>query len=217
MGAPNLRRAVAVKRGMLMKKSAAVDHPVHELIRERWSPRAFANTPVPPDVLRSLFEAARWAPSSNNEQPWAFIVGTQDDLETHEKLLSTLHELNQVWAKHAPVLGIAVSELAFAKTGRPNRNAFYDTGAAMAHLTTEATARGLFVHQMAGFDPKKASELFAIPASWEPIAAFVIGHVGDPQSLPDKLRERELGDRTRKPLSDFVMSEKWGHVAPFIK
>jgi len=200
-----------------MKKPAAVDHPVHQLIRERWSPRAFANEPVPPEVLRSLFEAARWAPSSNNEQPWAFIVGTQEDRETHEKLLSTLQEFNQTWARHAPVLGIAVSELAFAKTGSPNRNAFYDTGAAMAHLTTEATVRGLFVHQMAGFDPKKAAEVFGIPAGWEPIAAFVIGYPGDPQALPDKLRERELSDRSRKPLRDFVMSREWGHVAPFIK
>lgn len=202
---------------VMMKKPAAVDHPVHELIRERWSPRAFADKPVVPDVLRSLFEAARWAPSSNNEQPWAFVVGTQEDQETHQKLLSTLHEFNRVWAQYAPVLGIGVSALAFAKTGSPNRNAFYDTGAAMAYLTTEATARGLFVHQMAGFDPQKARELFAIPAGWEPISAFVIGYFGDPQSLPEKLRERELGARTRKPLSDFVMSGNWGHVAPFIK
>jgi nitroreductase len=201
----------------MMKKPAVVDHPVHELIQERWSPRAFADKPVPTEVLRSLFEAARWAPSNSNEQPWAFLVATQEDQDTHAKLLSTLVELNQVWAKEAPVLGIAVSELAFAKSGSPNRNAFYDTGAAMAYLTTEATARGLFVHQMAGFDPKKASELFAIPPSWEPISAFVIGYLGEPDSLPDKLRERELGDRTRKPLRDFVMSGKWGQAAPFLK
>jgi len=200
-----------------MKKPAAIDHPVHELIQVRWSPRAFADKAVPAEVLRSLFEAARWAPSSSNEQPWAFVVARQEDRDTHAKLLSTLVELNQAWAKHAPVLGIAVSELAFAKSGSPNRHAFYDTGAAMAYLTTEATVRGLFVHQMAGFDPKKASELFAIPPSWEPTSAFVVGYVGDPQALPDKLRERELSDRTRKPLSEFVMSGKWGQAAPFLK
>jgi nitroreductase len=205
------------QRGMRMKKTAVVDHPVHELIRERWSPRAFARKPVPPEVLRSLFEAARWAPSSNNEQPWAFIVGTLGDRETLEKLLSTLHEFNQVWAKLAPILGIGVSELAFAKTGSPNRNALYDTGAAMAYLTMEATARGLFVHQMAGFDPKKASELFAIPEGWQPISAFVIGYFGDAASLPDKLRERELAERTRKPLKEFVMSGKWGQAARFLE
>ena len=200
-----------------MKKPASTDHPVHDLVRERWSPRAFAEKAVPADVLRSLFEAARWTPSSSNEQPWAFIVATKDDHATHSKLVSTLVEFNQLWAKHAPVMAIAVSELAFARNGDPNRNAFYDTGAAVAHLTTEATARGLFVHQMAGFDPQKTIELFSIPAGWEPIAAFVIGYPGDPQSLPETLRERELSPRTRKPLSEFVMSGSWGHPASFLK
>ncbi|MGB7438168.1 MAG: nitroreductase family protein [Candidatus Acidiferrum sp.] len=118
-----------------MNKTGSTDHPIHQLIRERWSPRAFADKPVPADILRSLFEAARWAPSSNNEQPWAFIVATKEDQATHAKLLSALHEFNQVWAKDASVLVIAVSELAFARNGSPNRNAFYDTGAAVANLT----------------------------------------------------------------------------------
>jgi len=200
-----------------MQRPAPTDHPVHEIIRERWSPRAFSEKPVPTEVLRSLFEAARWAPSSSNEQPWAFLVATKDDQASHAKMLSTLVEFNQVWARYVPVLSIAVSELAFARSGKPNRNAFYDTGAAVAYLSTEATARGLFVHQMAGFDPHKAIELFSIPSGWEPIAAFVIGYPGDPQSLPEKLRERELAPRTRKPLSDFVMSGSWGQPAPFLK
>jgi hypothetical protein len=133
-----------------MQKPAPAQHQVHELIQHRWSPRAFSDQPVPAGVLRSLFEAARWAPSSSNEQPWAFLVTTTGDKENHAKMLSTLVEFNQGWAKHAPVLAIAVSELAFAQTGKPNRNAFYDTGAAMANLSAEATSRGLFVHQMAG-------------------------------------------------------------------
>jgi nitroreductase len=199
-----------------MHKPAVTDHPVHEFIRERWSPRAFSDKPVPAEVLRSLFEAARWAPSSNNEQPWAFIVATKEDHEAHAKLVSTLVEFNRVWAKHAPVLAIAVSELAFARNGHPNRNAFYDTGAAVSGLTAEAISRGLLVHQMAGFDPQKAIELFSIPAGWEPISAFVIGYPGDPQSLPETLRDRELAPRTRKPLVDFVMSGNWGQPAPFL-
>lgn len=199
-----------------MQKPATTDHPVHQLVRERWSPRAFSVKPVPHDVLCSLFEAARWAPSSSNEQPWAFIVATQEDPESHAKLLSTLVEFNQAWARHAPVLAIAVSELAFARTGKPNRNASYDTGAAVAYLTIEATVRGLFVHQMAGFDPHKAIELFSIPSGWEPISAFVIGYPGDPNSLPDPLRERELALRSRKLLAEFVMSGTWGQPAPFL-
>jgi nitroreductase len=199
-----------------MNKPASTDHPVHKLIRERWSPRAFSAEVVPAEALRSLFEAARWSPSSSNEQPWAFIVATKEDPVSHTKLLSTLVEANQSWAKSAPVLAIAISELAFARSGRPNRNAFYDTGGAVAHLTTEATARGLFVHQMAGFDPQKAIEGFSIPAGWEPIAAFAIGYPGDIQSLPETLRERELAVRTRKPLTEFVMSGNWGQPASFL-
>jgi nitroreductase len=199
-----------------MHNPAKTDYPVHDLIQNRWSPRAFSDNPVSPETLRSLFEAARWAPSSSNEQPWAFIVGTKDDLETHSKILSTLVEFNQGWAKHAPVLAIAVSQMEFARNKTPNRNAFYDTGAAVADLTAEATSRGLFVHQMAGFDPQKAIEVFHIPKGWEPIAVFAIGYPGDPNALPDKLRERELAPRSRKPISEFVMSSDWGHPAKFL-
>ena len=200
-----------------MKKTAATGHPVHEIIREHWSPRDFSDKPVPAETLRSLFEASRWAPSSNNEQPWAFIVGTNGDSDTFEKIVGALVEFNQVWAKHAPVLAIAVSKMAFARGGKPNRNAFYDTGAAVSQLTTEATTRGLYVHQMAGFDPHKAIEVFTIPNGWEPIAAFAIGYLGNPEELPDSLRERELAPRTRKPLIEFVLSSQWGQPATFLE
>src|SRR5207245_6825613 len=108
-----------------MHKPAPSDFPVHELIRERWSPRAFADKPVPQDVLRSIFEAARWAPSSNNEQPWAYIVATKDDAENFAKSLGALVEFNANWAKKAPVLAIAVEEVEFAKINDPKRIAQY--------------------------------------------------------------------------------------------
>jgi nitroreductase len=200
-----------------MQKPAPTQHHVHELIQQRWSPRAFSEKPVPAEVLRSLFEAARWAPSSSNEQPWAFLVTTTDDKENHTKMLSTLVEFNQAWAKYVPVLAIAVSELAFAKNGHANRNAFYDTGAAVANLSLEATSRGLFVHQMAGFDPHKAIELLEIPSGWEPISAFTIGYPGNPETLPETLRQRELAPRERKPLDAFVMGGNWGKTASFIQ
>jgi nitroreductase len=198
-----------------MQKPALSDAPVHELIRHRWSPRAFGNKPIPPEVLRSLFEAARWAPSSNNQQPWTFVIATRDDKESFDKLVSVLVEFNAGWARHAAALGIAVSKLAF-DNGTPNRNAFYDTGAATALLSIEATAQGLFVHQMAGFDPQKAKQVLGIPEGWEPIAAFAIGYPGDPATLNEKLRDREVAPRTRKPLSDFVMTGQWGHTASFV-
>jgi nitroreductase len=198
-----------------MQKPAPTNFPVHNLIRDRWSPRAFASKSVEPAVLSSLFEAARWAPSSNNEQPWAYLVATKDDTENFAKTLRVLVEFNAAWAKEAAVLMIAVSRLNF-QNGTPNRNAFYDTGAATALLSVEATARGLAVHQMAGFDHAKAKKVFEIPEDCEPIAAIAIGYPGDPNSLPEKLRDREVAPRTRKPLSEFVMSGRWGHTSPIV-
>jgi nitroreductase len=199
-----------------MQKPAPTNFPVHDLIRDRWSPRAFADKPVGREVLASLFEAARWAPSSNNEQPWAYLVATKDNAEDFAKTLSVLVEFNADWAKNAPVLLLAVSRLKFPN-GNPNRNAFYDTGAATMLLSIEATARGLAVHQMAGFDPAKAKQVFEIPADCEPIAAIAIGYPGDPNSLSQKLQDRENAPRTRKPLTEFVMSGRWGHTSPIVK
>lgn len=199
-----------------MQKPAPTNFPVHDLIRDRWSPRAFAAKPVEPAVLASLFEAARWAPSSNNEQPWAYLVATKADAENFAKTLSVLVEFNASWAKDAPVLVLAVAGLKFQANRTPNRNAFYDTGAATALLSVEATFRGLAVHQMAGFDPAKAKQVFEIPEDWEPIAAIAIGYSGDPKLLPQKLHDREVAPRTRKPLTEFVMSGRWGHTSPIV-
>src|SRR5882724_6435491 len=209
------KQEAQTKRIELMQKPAPSDFPVHELIRERWSPRAFADKPVPQDVLRSIFEAARWAPSSNNEQPWAYVVASNDDKANFDKMLGVLVEFNAGWAKGASVLALAVVELAFRKNNAPNRNAQYDAGAATALLSVEATAQGLSVHQMAGFDPDKARQVFGIPAGWEAIAALAIGYPGDPASLPQPLKDREMAPRTRKPIAEFVMAGYWGHTAPF--
>lgn len=199
-----------------MQKPASTTHPVHDLIRDRWSPRAFSEKPVASKVLASLFEAARWAPSSSNEQPWIYLVGTKDNPSDYNKMLSVLVEFNANWAKAAPALVIAVSRLNFHNNGTPNGNAFYDTGAASALLSVQATAHGLAVHQMAGFDHTKAKEVFEIPSGYEPIAAMAIGYPGDPQSLPEKLRDREVAPRTRKPLAEFVMSGRWGHTSSIV-
>jgi len=199
-----------------MQKPAVTDAPVHELIKNRWSPRAFAEKLVERPVLRSLFEAARWAPSSNNEQPWAYLVATKEDAENFAKMLGVLVEFNANWAKDAPVLALSVAHLKTNRDGKPNRVAVHDVGSATAQLTFEANTRGLLVHQMAGFDAEKARQTFAIPPDWEPVAAISIGYPGNPESLPDKLRERELAPRTRKPVSEFVMTGSWGHTAPFV-
>ncbi len=199
-----------------MQKPAVNDFPVHDLIRNRWSPRAFSDQAVAPDVLRSLFEAARWAASSYNEQPWSYLVATKDDEKNFSKMLSILMDMNAAWAKQAPVLAISVARPYFKRNGTPNPVALHDVGAANAQLTLEATSRGLAVHQMAGFHHEKAREVFEIPEGWEPVSALAIGYPGDPETLPEQLRKPELAPRTRKPLSEFVMSGSWGHTAPFI-
>src|SRR5260370_4500868 len=131
-------------------------------------------------------------------------------------MLSVLVEFNANWAKHAPVVAWAVAKLKTQRDGKPNRVALHDVGSASAQLPLEANARGLQVHQMAGFDADKARQAFAIPPDWEPVAAMAIGYPGDPESLPEKLRERELAPRTRKPLGEFVMSGGWGDYAPLV-
>ncbi|HET8921704.1 MAG TPA: nitroreductase family protein [Candidatus Acidoferrum sp.] len=199
-----------------MQKPAAAEHPVHDFIVQRWSPRAFSDKPVLPEVLRSLFEAARWAASSYNDQPWAYIVATKDDEKNYSKLLSVLVDMNAAWAKQAPVLAISVARKHFKHNGAPNRVALHDVGAANAQLTMEATSRGLLVHQMAGFDQSKAREVFGIPEGWDPVSAIAIGYPGDPETLPENFRTPELAPRTRKPLSEFVMTGHWGHTAPFL-
>jgi nitroreductase len=198
-----------------MTKIITPNHPVLDVLRKRWSPRAFADRPVEPTKLQSLLEAARWAPSCFNEQPWSFIVATKDDPTEYERLLACLVEKNQAWAKSAPVLMISVAAKSFAQTGKPNRHWFHDVGLAVSDLVTQATVLDLFVHQMAGFSPDKARQTYNIPDSHEAVAAIAIGYLGDPNSLPDDLRDRELKEQTRKPLKDFVFTGKWGDSAPW--
>ena len=187
-----------------MVKPAPVDHQIHPLLAERWSPRAFSPDPVPRDQLLQLFEAARWAPSSYNEQPWRYIVATKDNSEHFEKVLSCLVEFNQQWARQAPVLAISIASKTFQKNGKPNRHALHDVGAASAMLSIQATALGLFVHQMAGIDIEKIRQEFALNEDEEPVAGLAIGKAGDSETLPEKFREGESKPRTRKPLSEVV-------------
>jgi|HubBroStandDraft_1064217.scaffolds.fasta_scaffold00664_14 nitroreductase len=189
------------------------EYPVHPLLRERRSFRAFSSRVVEPETLGSLLEAARWAPSCANEQPWSFIVAVKQDKSDFERLLSCLIEFNFQWAQHAPVLILSIARMTFQSNGRPNRHAFHDVGQAIASLTVQATASGLVVHQMAGFDVEKARYEFSIPPDHEPVAVVAVGYPGNSESLPDKLRERELAPRQRKPLADFVFEGGWRHSA----
>jgi nitroreductase len=191
-------------------KRATPDHPIQELLVRRWSPYAFADRPVAADDLRSLFEAARWAASSYNEQPWRYIVATKASPDDFARLLSCLVDGNQPWAKAAPVLALGCTSLNFALNGRPNAAAVHDLGLASGSLTLEATARGLHVHQMIGILPDRARELYRIPDDVRPLTGLAIGYLGDPNALPEKYRERDLAPRTRKALREFVFAGTWG-------
>ncbi len=196
-----------------MEKLADNQYPIHQLIRQRWSPRAFSDRSVEKEKLLSLFEAARWAPSSFNEQPWSFLIATKDQPEQFQKLLSCLVEGNQVWAKEAPVLMFSIAKLFFAKNNKPNRHAYHDVGLAVENLVLEATDLGLIVHQMAGFDVDKTRKEFQIPEGYDPVAAIALGYEGDPQQLPEKLQEKETEPRIRQSIQDFVYSERYGNPA----
>jgi nitroreductase len=199
-----------------MEKPAETQYPIEEILRRRWSPRSFSERLVEPEKLQSLFEAARWAASSFNEQPWNFIVATKQKPEEHARLLGCLVEGNQPWARAAPVLMVSVAKLNFDKTGKPNRHAFHDVGLAVQNMIVQATALGLCVHQMAGFSSEKVRETYGVPDGFDPVAAIAIGYGQAEDELPEAFREFDLGARRRKPVSSFVFQDHWGEVSPLV-
>jgi nitroreductase len=188
---------------------AVTDYPVHDLIAARWSPYSFADRSIGDEDLRSLFEAARWAASSYNEQPWRYIIAKREDAHEFERLLSCLVEANQVWAKNASALALGISSLNFTRNHKPNRAAIHDLGLAAGNLVLEATSRGLAVHQMVGILPDKARALYSIPQGYEPMTGIAIGYASDPINLPEELRTRDAARRPRKPLKEFIFGGKW--------
>lgn len=196
-----------------MSKIANPDHPVHDLIVQRWSPYGFDESSLDASTLQALFEAARWAPSSYNEQPWRYIVATRDDKTGFNKLLACLVEPNQAWARHASVLALGVVAKQFERNGKDNRACVHDLGLASASLSFEATARGLFVHQMIGIDAAKAQADYAIPEGYEAYTALAIGRRADTESLSEDMAARDTGERSRKALAEFVFSGEFGQSA----
>ena len=195
-----------------MNKPANNLHPIHDLIRERWSPRAFSSRPVDPDLLQSLFEAARWAPSAMNAQPWIFLTATAErQPEAHAALAETLSENNRRWAPRAPVLVLALAK-GEREPGKPNRYAAYDLGQAVAFLSLQATALGLYLHQMGGFDAHLARQRLAVPSAYEPMVVLAVGYADSPDILPEDIRQRELAERSRKMQEEFVYTGDWGEA-----
>lgn len=196
-------------------KIAKPDHEVLDLIKARWSPRAFDITrPVSRDVQLQLFEAARWAPSAQNEQPWQFIVGDRfTNPEAFAAMLGAASESNQSWAQYAPVLVLAVARPDLEKTGHPNPFAWYDTAQAVTLLTIQATSMGLGLRQMAGFDREMARVACHVDAPFESVVLMALGYPGEPDALSsEKHRAQETQPRARRPIAAFV---RWmGVIAP---
>lgn len=193
-----------------MDRTAQPEYDVLDLIRRRFSPRAFQKKPLTNGELSSLLEAARWSSSCFNEQPWRFIVARREEEEIFGRLLSCLSERNQSWAGGAAALMLSVASTTFAHNGKPNRHAWHDVGLAMGQLGLQATALGLSIHQMAGFDPDRARAQFAIPLDFEPVALCALGTAGDPDVLPAQLAEKERAPRERRRQQEFVFGGTWG-------
>lgn len=194
----------------IVAKTAKTDYPVSELISRRWSARAFSTRPVEKRKLLSILEAARWAPSSRNEQPWRYIVFTNDNPEILKKAHSVLKEIND-YAKRAPILICAITKKTYTDNEKPNRLHFHDLGAANENMFLESFNQGLIMHEMGGFDVEKAREVFHVPEDYEVGIMIAIGYQDTFDVLPERLREKAFTPRQRKPLSEIAYFEELGN------
>ena len=199
-----------------MEKPSPSGRPIHELLRRRWSPRAFSDRAVPTEVLLNIFEGARWAPSASNRQPWSFIIGIKGQGDGHGAIFGCLNTGNRVWAGRAPILIVAVASTV-NEDGKTNAWALYDIGQAVAHLSIQGMADGVWVHQMAGFDKEAMRKALAIPEGGEPVTVIALGYADEPGILPAELQDRENAPRQRKELGSMVYANKWGGKPVFIR
>lgn len=196
----------------IAKHKAGLAYPIHEALARRWSPRSFSSQLLSDAQIGRLFEAARWAPSSMNEQPWRFLYATRDDEAAFQAILDTFYEGNRTWAQHAPLLVVALAKTHFTLNGRPNRHAWHDVGQAIAYLTVQATAMDLYVRQIGGFSADKVREQFGIGEGFEPVTAFAVGHLGDLEALPEEKQAAERAPQRRKALEEVVIKAGAGRV-----
>jgi len=197
-----------------LKKPAPVAVPIHPLLAARWSPRALdAGRPVPRESLRALLEAARWAPSCFNDQPWRFLVFDGSDEAALGAARDCLVEGNG-WARSAPVLVLSVARETFQRNGKPNRHGQHDVGLATENLLLQAEALGLAAHPMAGFDSARARESFGIPAGFTPMAMIAVGFSAPEGSLSPEALEKEMAPRRRQPLGEVAFAGRWDTPFP---
>ncbi|MGE4290509.1 MAG: nitroreductase family protein [Salinivirgaceae bacterium] len=182
---------------------------IHPLLEKRYSPRAFSERPVSREQLHQLFEAARWSPSARNEQPWRFVFAVKENKEAYLQMLHVLNDWNQKWAQSAPVLIAAVAKKNYNYKETTNEHAWYDLGQSVAHLTFQATALGLYVHQMGGFSKEKASQWLGIPEGYEPVTMIAVGYKGDLERIPENYRADETKIRERLKPECIQFENHW--------
>jgi nitroreductase len=182
-----------------MTKEAITTYPVHALIQNRWSARAFAEKPITTEEIHTILEAASWAPSAMNEQPWHYSYA-QKGTPGFEAMWECLLPGNQPWTKHAATLVLCISNRTFETTGQPNHYHLHDAGLANANLLFQATSMGIYGHIMGGFDRDKVKETFGLTENEEAVCVIALGYLGSSEQLPEPFKSRELGQRTRKPL-----------------
>jgi nitroreductase len=193
----------------LMQTSTTIESSILESIQKRRSRRAYTDQTVEAEKIKTLFEAARWAPSSVNEQPWMYIYATREQHELWQKIFDSLNDGNKIWVKDAPLLIVSLARRDFTRSGRPNASSKYDLGAANAFLCLQATELGLNVHQLGGFDPWILRENLSIPETYELGVVMAVGYPGDANSLPENLKLRELAPRQRYVQEEFVMNKSF--------
>lgn len=194
----------------LLSKKAITSFPIHEIIAKRWSARAFSTKPVEKSKLLSILEAARWAPSSRNEQPWRYIIFTDANMNEMDRARSVLLEIND-YAKRAPILICAITKKTYADTGVYNRLHFHDLGAANENMFLESFNQGLIMHEMGGFDREKARKVFDVPDDYEVGIMIAIGYQDSHEILPERFKEKADLPRERKPLSEIAFLEYIGN------
>ena len=184
-----------------------------EIIQERWSPYSFSPSPVEDFKLKAMFEAAGFAPSCNNEQPWLFVITTRDDEKVFDDYIGFMNDGNKIWAKNAYAIVISMARIKFAHSGKPNRWAFHDTGMAVSNLLLQALALDVYVHQMGGYSVEKVKDYFKLGDDIEPVAMMAVGYLGDGSSLTPELLKRDEVRRPRKSITEFVYKNSLNRTA----
>ncbi len=195
-------------------KKADLAYPIHPLIATRWSPRAYSPKPIEKEKMQRVFESSRWAASSNNLQPWYFLVGFKGD-EVYSKIFETLVEFNQLWAKDSPILALAIAKTTNSR-GEINQSYAYDLGQAVTTMSLQANFEDLYMHQMGGFDAAAAQKILNIPEEFKVVVAFTLGYRGNENDLHPNLYKLEVTPRSRRPITDTVFTEEFGQKASFL-